>query len=149
MGENVNEAGSVNEKFAAGIEAPKKMKVRTANVSGASTDLRVTININESDDSQDADNEVPVQVNGRAYQIKRGQDVAVPPEVVVALENAVVDKAIPMKDENGMTRGFTLRPAKRFPFRIVDEQSMAILKAWKGESIARRDAGIEAEREAA
>jgi len=143
---------SVNDKFRVGddpgVEKPA-FKVRTANVSGASTDRRVVININESEDSQDADNEVPVQVNGRAYQIKRGVDVAVPPEVVVALENAVVDRAIPLKDETGMTRGFTLRPSKRFPFRVVDEDSMLILKQWKNESIMRRDAQIEVEREVA
>jgi hypothetical protein len=139
---------SVNEKFQAGINEVKTMKIRTATVSQASTDLRVIININESDDPQDL-NEVPVQVNGRAYQIQRGRDVAVPPEVVLALEHAVVDKAIPMKDDTGMVRGFTLRPSKRFPFRIVDEQSMAIMKAWKQESLDRRNAMIEAEQKAA
>jgi len=148
MGTQASEAGSVNAKFQAGDVISAPFKIRTANVSGASTDKRVVININESEDSQDADNEVPVQVNGRAYQIKRGVDVSVPPEVVVALENAVVDKAIPFKDESGMTRGFTLRPSKRFPFRVVDEESMSILKHWKNESLARRDAQIEAEREA-
>jgi len=148
MGKETAQAGSVNDKFQAGIDIPAPMKVRVANVSGASTDKRVVININESENPQDL-NEVPVQVNGRAYQIQRGKDVAVPPEVVVALENAVADKAIPLEDGQGNVRGFTLRPSKRFPFRVVDEESMLILKQWKGESLARRDAQIEAEREAA
>lgn len=138
---------SVNDKFQAGLEVVRPLKVRTATVSQASTDRRVVININESDDPQDL-NEVPVQVNGRAYQIQRGRDVPVPPEVVVALENAVIDKAIPMKDDTGIIRGFTLRPTKRFPFRIVDEDSMKLLSAWKAESLTRRDAEIEAQREA-
>lgn len=138
---------SVSDKFQAGIPVePKEVRDtrRHATVSNASTKDRVTININESDDPKDL-NEVLVQVNGRAYQIQRGKDVAIPPEVVQALENAVIDRAIPNVDEQGQVRGFTLRPTKRFPFTISGEdKSQAIYRKWKQASIDLRNAQVAA-----
>ena len=61
--------------------------------------------------------EVPVQVNGRAYQIKRGQYVEVPKEVVGVLNDAVIDRSIAQFDAMGMPNGITVRPQRRFPFQ--------------------------------
>jgi hypothetical protein len=60
---------------------------------------------------------VPVQVNGRAYQITRGRYVEVPSEVVSVLRDAVIDKAVSVNDDRGMPNGIVLRPTRRFPFQ--------------------------------
>jgi hypothetical protein len=61
--------------------------------------------------------EVPVQVNGRAYQIRRGSYVEVPKEVISVLNDAVTDKTIPQFDAAGMPNGVKVRPSRRYPFR--------------------------------
>lgn len=88
-----------------------------ANASRASTKARYAITVEEARESSDAV-EVFVQVNGRAYQIKRGMIVEVPPEVVNVLNDAVIDKTIVTMDERGMPIGFITRKARRFPFTL-------------------------------
>lgn len=83
---------------------------------GAASKERFGIIIDEGHDQNDI-SEVPVQVNGRAYQIKRGQYVEVPREVVGVLKDAVIDKAIASFDAQGMPNGIKLRPSRRFPFQ--------------------------------
>lgn len=100
-----------------------------ANASRASTKARYAITIEEARDSADAV-EVFVQVNGRAYQIKRGMIVEVPPEVVNVLNDAVIDKTIVTMDARGMPEGFITRKARRFPFTLhgktIDETGTRI-----------------------
>lgn len=85
---------------------------------------RYGIIVEESNDENEV-SVVPVQVNGRAYQITRGAYVEVPREVVSVLTDAVIDKAVPATDSMGNPVGYTLRPARRFPFqsfgKVVDE----------------------------
>lgn len=140
---------SVAGKFGVPGEAlpPGVRRLREASVVRASTDARIVIHIDESQDPQDT-NEVPVQVNGRAYQIKRGVPVGVPPEVVVALENAVSDRAVPQTDEAGNPRGVVLRPYRRYPFRIVDVESQQRMDRWRKAREDRRAAEV-AEQQAA
>lgn len=88
----------------------------------AASKERWGIIIDEGHDANDV-SEVPVQVNGRAYQIKRGQYVEVPREVVSVLKDAVIDKAIASFDAMGMPNGIKMRPSRRFPFQ---EFGMAI-----------------------
>lgn len=83
---------------------------------GAASKERFGIIVDEGHDQNDI-SEVPVQVNGRAYQIKRGQYVEVPREVVGVLKDAVIDKAIASFDAQGMPNGIKLRPSRRFPFQ--------------------------------
>lgn len=141
----------VNDKFMAGLTPPvtpmPKDNRKHADVSSASTKDRVSIRVNESERPED-NNEVLVGVNGRAYQIKRGVEVAVPPEVVHALENAVIDKAIPQFTDNGMPNGFILRPTRRFPFEFVNAEAHLKYKAWLQQSLDLRDAQIKAQQEA-
>lgn len=140
---------NINEKFQAGL-APEKIvdHRKHATVSSASTKDRVTININEAQNPFDPV-DVQVQVNGRMYQIKRGVDVGVPPEVVHALDNAEIGRARQKIDEKGMPAGVEFTPAKRFPYRIVDADSMQLYKAWLQASLDLRDAQIAAEQHAA
>ena len=88
----------------------------------AASKERFGIIIDEGHDVHDI-SEVPVQVNGRAYQIKRGQYVEVPREVISVLKDAVIDKAIASFDAMGMPNGIKMRPSRRFPFQ---EFGMAI-----------------------
>ena len=88
----------------------------------ATSKERFGIIIDEGHDVNDI-SEVPVQVNGRAYQIKRGQYVEVPREVISVLKDAVIDKAISSFDAMGMPNGIKMRPSRRFPFQ---EFGMAI-----------------------
>lgn len=82
----------------------------------AASKARYGIVIDEGSDQNDI-GEVPVQVNGRAYIIKRGQYVEVPGEVVGVLKDAVIDKAVASFDAMGMPNGIKLRASRRFPFQ--------------------------------
>jgi hypothetical protein len=93
-----------------------------AGASNASSKERFGIIIDEGHDQNDI-SEVPVQVNGRAYQIKRGQYVEVPIEVISVLKDAVIDRSIAQFDATGMPAGIKVRPSRRFPFQ---EFGMAI-----------------------
>jgi hypothetical protein len=88
----------------------------SASERGAASKERFGIIIDEGHDQNDI-TEVPVQVNGRAYQIKRGQYVEVPREVVSVLKDAVIDKSIAQFDATGMPNGIKVRPSRRFPFQ--------------------------------
>ena len=135
----------INEKFQAGLVEEKVKDTRKhANVSSASTKDRVVININEAQNPFDPI-DVPVQVNGRSYQIRRGVDVGVPPEVVHVLENAEIGRAKQKMDDRGMPAGVEFVPTRRFPFRIVDSESMRVYNAWVKASLDLRDAQIAAE----
>jgi hypothetical protein len=72
--------------------------------------------LDEARDQNEVD-PVPVGVNGRLYQLRRGVVLNVPKEVVDVLKNAVEDRAIPKKDAAGNPTGFDLRKARRFPFQ--------------------------------
>lgn len=133
-----------NDKFLGGLTPPKPVDTRThATVSHASTKDRVTIIINESDKPEDL-NEVFVSVNGRAYQIQRGVPAAVPPEVVHALDNAVIDKAI-QQYENGMPAGIILRPTRRYPYQFQSPEDSLVYRAWIQRSIDFRNSQIAAD----
>jgi hypothetical protein len=102
----------------------EEKEVGLATASSASTKERYAIIVEEGGEAN-AIKRVPVQVNGRAYLIERGKRVEVPPEVVHVLENAVVDKSIPVEDERtGLPNGIVVRPTRRFPFqnlgKVVD-----------------------------
>lgn len=59
--------------------------------------------------------EQKVSVNGRMYQIQRAVNVDVPPEVVLALADAIV--STPVKNEQDQVLGYTDAP--RIPFAII------------------------------
>lgn len=107
-----------NAALRAGSKAPEQdtPKEGLATASQASTKARYAIVVEEGTE-QHALPFVPVQVNGRTYQITRGRRVEVPPEVVGVLENAVIDKSIAQVDANGMPAGIITRPMRRFPFQ--------------------------------
>lgn len=58
--------------------------------------------------------DVFVAVNGRAYQIKREQEVDLPASVLNVLDNAVTD----VMNQDGSTR-----PAKRFNYSVIRYQA--------------------------
>jgi hypothetical protein len=87
-----------------------------ANESRASSKERFAIIIDEGRTEHDID-PVPVSPNGRMYQIKRGQVVEVPFEVIDVLNHAVEDRAVPKTDAQGQPAGFDVRKARRFPFQ--------------------------------
>lgn len=88
----------------------------SANSSASASKERFGIVIDEGSGQFDL-TEVPVQVNGRAYQIARGKYVEVPAEVISVLNDAVIDKAVSNTDATGMPAGITLRSMRRFPFQ--------------------------------
>lgn len=90
----------------------------TATMSQASSKERWAIVIDEAH-SETENQEVFVQVNGRAYQIQRGVTVHVPPEVVGVLKDAVVGVSRQEHDDFGRPKGITVRNAPRFPFRVI------------------------------
>ncbi len=86
------------------------------NVVGLLTKERFRVIIEEGRDANDSP-EVFLSVNGRGYQIKRGYPVDIPPELIEVLDHAVIDKHIPVIDENsGVTTGSIIRQARRFPY---------------------------------
>lgn len=94
----------------------RKEEPGSASERSSSSKERYGIIIDEGHDQNDIA-EVPVQVNGRAYQIKRGQYVEVPIEVISVLKDAVIDKSIAQFDATGMPAGIKVRPSRRFPFQ--------------------------------
>lgn len=102
-----------------------------ANSSRASTKKRIRIILDEGMGQHDL-RTVPVGVNGRTYQIRRGVEVDVPPEVVEVLKHAIETKTIPMVDENtGFTKGSYQRDVRRFPYQVqgvaVDETGKRLM----------------------
>lgn len=87
-----------------------------ANRSRAANKVRFRITIDESADPNEIF-EVPVGINGRVYQIKRGFQVDVPPEVVSGLTNAVTDRMMFQRDPaTGRLTPQGTRKARRFSF---------------------------------
>ncbi len=100
------------------VAAEEKVAAGVANQSQASSKERWAIVIDEAS-SETENHEVFVQVNGRAYQIQRGQEVQVPPEVIDVLKNAVIGRSQQMFDEFGRPKGIQVREAPRHPFHII------------------------------
>lgn len=100
-----------------------------SSISHASTKERWAIVIDEGHEQHDEVG-VFVSVNGRSYQVLRGQVAEVPPEVLEVLNHAVIDKHIPQKDASGMPNGTITRPSRRFPYRklgkAVDREGVRI-----------------------
>lgn len=107
------------------LALPKGRDPTFCNVTSASAFPRVNIVIDESSNPSDPSRAF-VSVNGRAYDIKRGVETPVPPEVVEALTNAVSDKVYQTPDGEVHTR-----PTQRFPFRIQDEEGQRVMAAWR------------------
>lgn len=89
-----------------------------ASESKSSSIERHRIVLDESRDATDP-TEVTVSVNGRVYQMQRGKAVDVPPEVVLTLANAIVDRSVANFDERGMPAGIKTFAARRFPFHYI------------------------------
>lgn len=92
--------------------AEPEAKAPAAKAAKAAKGDRVRITIFEQDGPGGGD-DVFVSVNGRGYQIKRGVEVDVPPEVVEVLNNAVITTFEPQKD--GTVRE---RDVRRFNFSV-------------------------------
>lgn len=89
---------------------------KNSNESAASTAVRWRIVVARSTDAREAD-EVKIGVNGRLYQIRRGVPVDVPPEAVLALEDAVV--STPIRNEHDQITGWHHAP--RFPYQNLGQ----------------------------
>lgn len=89
----------------------------SANESRSKDKERFAILIDEAREQGEID-PVPVSINGRMYQIKRGKVVEVPEEVIDVLRNAIEERPIVRLDANGNPNGYEgWRKARRFPFQ--------------------------------
>jgi hypothetical protein len=103
------------KKLAAEIRA--EALSNAANVSRASSKARYRIILDEGRDKSDQ-KRVPVQVNGRAYDLQRGVELDVPEEVVSVLNDAVSGRAEPIEDpRTGILSGVEYVNSRRFPFQ--------------------------------
>lgn len=108
-----------NDKLAkdlSGYETTEVVEAATATISNSATKERFAITIEEGHENHDAP-DVFVGVNGRSYLIQRGMRVEVPKEVLEVLDHAVIDKHIPVKDQQGMPNGTETRASRRFPYQ--------------------------------
>lgn len=125
------EKAAAEAKQAASQLADHHNRPGVANESHASTLTRYAIVLEDARDANEI-NPVPVSVNGRAYQLKRGVRLEVPPEVVNVLNDAVTERSIPVVGEEGILSGMTTRKARRFPFMLigkaVDETGKRLLE---------------------
>jgi hypothetical protein len=94
---------------------------------------RFRIFIHESQNASDP-KEQPVSINGYAWNIKRGVDVLVPPEVVHVLENAITEVVVQAEG------GLITRPAHRIPFQNYGEATAADLAKFEQ---VKRTAGVQ------
>ncbi len=108
-----------------GLNLPKGKDPTFCNVTHASAFPRVAVVVDESNDPH-TPSRAFFSVNGRGYDIQRGVEMELPPEVVEAMENAVSDKVYQTQDGEVHTR-----PTKRFPFRIQTEEGQRVMRAWK------------------
>jgi hypothetical protein len=81
--------------------------------SRAQTKKRIRIRIDEARESSEP-NPVFVGVNGRGYQIRRGKEVDVPPEVAHVLDIAIAGRGIPL--EGG---GVEFSEGRRIPYQFI------------------------------
>lgn len=90
---------------------------------------RVTVYI-ESSGAVEADNDSALMVypNGRPYNLERAADVAVPPEVIDALQAALTARMVKSKDSGS---GYASKDVMRFPFRVLDAKSQRRYDKWK------------------
>lgn len=97
--------------------------------SSASKWPRVTIFVEQAGGvDQYQDEAVIVYPNGRTWSIGRSQNAPVAPEVVDALYQCMT--AVLVKDPNAPT-GYASRDVLRYPFRILDAESVRIYDKWK------------------
>lgn len=93
-------------------------KIGVANESRASTQERWGITLDAARDKNEID-PVPAQPNGRMYQLKRGQYIEVPREVIGVLNDAVQTITTTVFDERtGVAIGANNQSARRFPYRM-------------------------------
>jgi hypothetical protein len=120
------------EKANAALRDQKQLAdthINTADASRSASKERYAIMLDEARDQNEVD-PVPVGVNGRLYQLRRGVVLDVPKEVIGVLKTAVEDRAIVKKDSAGNPTGFDLRKARRFPF-----QDFGLVVDAKGERV--------------
>lgn len=100
-------------------EEAKSNKPGVANESRSASKERFKIIIEDARDANDM-TRVYVGVNGRGYWLQRGKEIEVPREVIKVLDNAILDKAIPLFDEStGMPKGLEMRKSRRFPYQLL------------------------------
>ena len=97
--------------------AEERDNPNVASASHASSLKRIRINVHESNDENPLD-PVPVSPNSRTYQLKRGHEVDVPPEVVEGLANAIEIRYAKAEDEKGR---MSMKPRRvpRFPYTVI------------------------------
>jgi hypothetical protein len=101
------------------IEPKSEKQKRAANESRPSSKIRYRIIIEEGRE-KNAPTHVFIGVNGRGYNIKRGQAVDVPPEVIENLKDAVeVTQVAIVDEERGVVTGSQERRVRRFPFTVL------------------------------
>lgn len=63
---------------------------------------------------------VPLSLNGFCIKVPRGADVILPKVFVTeCLDHAVETKVTPIRDRNGVSSGYSLRSAHRFPYSVI------------------------------
>ncbi len=129
----VNEADTLAEVAATETaEVPLKPEEATGRTTGTlgKGDPRcvIFIDIVETEDGSGA-RDVVVGVNGRAWQLKRGFDLAVPYRVCAALDIAIAD-VVRHSQEEGHEGEVIVRPTKRIPYRWVEKPSQAEIDEW-------------------
>lgn len=96
-----------------------------ANVTHASKFPKIRVIFNESNIPSDL-NEAFFSVNGRAYQVIRGVEVSLPPEVLEVADHAIIDQVRQRKDGT-----LYMVPTKRYPYQIQDSEGHRVMEAWK------------------
>ncbi len=97
------------------VEKPAH-KPREANASHASVPKSEYIKIVIAEKTDAAEQPiVDVSIQGRRYLLTPGMEVAVPPEVLGVLDNAVEDRQV----KNKITGNYETRKVKRYTYRRV------------------------------
>ena len=71
------------------------------------------------DEEEQQPNYITVGVNGKQYQIKRGEDVDVPAEVIEVLKNATAERLVQRTNPVTGAVESTYQKYNRIPYRIV------------------------------
>ena len=130
----VNEPDSPEE--GAAQETVGEVPLRTEEVVGKQSGTlgkgdpraRIFIPIVDTEDESGA-RDVLVGVNGRAWQLKRGEDLDVPWRVVVALQNSIAD-VVRHSQQPDTLGDVTVSKAHRFNFNFVSRPSEAEIAEW-------------------